>query len=76
MRAPGVLGTIGLAVTLAFALPLAVFGATLLADGRPLGAVFVAIAAAMILVERHLTNPFDPTDLIDIVSNRRSRDDD
>ena len=44
----GILDTVALAVALAFAVPLAIFGATMLRAGDPLGAVFVALAVALV----------------------------
>ena len=75
MQSPGILDLVGLAVTLAFAIPLGAFGVSLLFSGRPLGAVFVGLAALMIAVERYLTNPLDPTDVADAVVDRVTRDD-
>ena len=54
---PGVIGTLQLAVTLAFALPVGLMGATFLADGRPLGAAFLALAVLMLAGQHYLTTP-------------------
>lgn len=56
---PGVIGTIKLAATLAFALPVGLMGATFLADGRPLGAVFLVVAVGMVVVQRVVFTPED-----------------
>lgn len=67
MRAPGIVGTLQLAVVLALAAPLFVFGVDWLLGGRYLlGGTFVAIAALMLLMQWRLTNPFDPGDLAEI----------
>lgn len=50
----------GLAATLLFAVPVAMFGADLLLRGRPVGLVFLVLAVAMVAVEEYL---LDPTDL-------------
>ena len=65
---------IGLAVTLAFAIPVGAFGVSWLLDGRPLGVAFVALAALMIAVERYLTNPLDPTDVGEAIVDRVTRE--
>lgn len=59
--AKGILGTIGLALTLVFAIPVALLGVQFFVlDGRPLlGVAFLAIAALMITVEEYLTMPTD-----------------
>jgi hypothetical protein len=59
--ARGVLETIGLALTLVFALPVALLGLQFLVlDNRPLlGAGFLAIALLMIAVEQYVTTPTD-----------------
>ena len=59
--ARSIMGMIGLAATLVFALPAAMLGLELLlVGGRPYaGAGLIVIAALMILVEEHLTTPGD-----------------
>ena len=59
--ARGVLETIGLALTLVFALPVALLGLQFLVlDNRPLlGAGFLVIALLMIAVEQYVTTPTD-----------------
>lgn len=59
--ARSILGTIGLAVTLVFAIPVALLGLQFLAfDGRPaLGLAFLGIAVLMVAVEEYLTTPTD-----------------
>jgi len=70
MRAPGLVGTIQLAVVLVFALPVALFGIQWLLDGRPLGLAFLALAAAMLALPHFLTNPFDPADVAEAAVGR------
>lgn len=67
MRSPGIIETIQLAVVLAFAAPLMFFGVEWLLQGRLLGTVFVFLGVVMLLLERYLTNPFDPGDLLERV---------
>lgn len=55
----GVIDTLQFALTLAFALPVGLMGATFLLDGRPLGAAFLVVAAGMVLVQQYLTTPKD-----------------
>lgn len=56
----GIIGLVGLAITVAFAIPIALFGLSLLADGATLvGAAFVGIAALMVVLEELLTTPGD-----------------
>lgn len=58
--ARGILDTIGLAGTVLFAAPVALFGADLLVRGNPLqGGAFLGIAALMILVPRYVRTPSD-----------------
>jgi hypothetical protein len=62
----GILGTIGLALTLVFAIPVALLGLQFLAlDGRPLvGIAFLAIAVLMVGIEEYLTTPTDLPGLV------------
>jgi hypothetical protein len=56
----GILGMIGLAATLAFAIPLALLGLQDLVAGRTTSAaVFLGIAVLMVLIEEYLTTPMD-----------------
>ena len=60
MSKPGIIGTLQLAATLVFALPVGLLGVQFLLDGRTLfGAGFVAIAALMVALEEYLTTPTD-----------------
>ena len=56
---PGIIGTLQLAVTFAFALPVALLGAMLLADGNLLGVPFLALSAVMLVAQQYLTTPSD-----------------
>jgi hypothetical protein len=64
--AKGILGTIGLALTLVFAIPVALLGLQFLAlEGRPLvGVAFLAIAVLMVGIEEYLTTPTDLPGLV------------
>ncbi|WP_224447891.1 DUF7533 family protein [Haloprofundus salilacus] len=56
----GILDTVGLAATLVFAIPVAVYGVEQLASGETLfGVALLAVAAAMVLVPRYVTTPDD-----------------
>ncbi|MFB6138415.1 MAG: hypothetical protein ABEJ42_08800 [Halobacteriaceae archaeon] len=55
----GVLDLLSLGAALAVAFPLAVFGASELAAGRTIGAVFLALAAGLVAVQHLLTTPTD-----------------
>ncbi|WP_254543212.1 DUF7533 family protein [Halomarina pelagica] len=58
--ARGIIGTLQLAVTVAFAAPIALLGLSFLRSGETLlGAGFVAFAVLMLLVEEYLTTPQD-----------------
>jgi len=70
MRAPGLVGTVQLAVVLVFALPVGLFGLQWVLDGRPLGLAFLGLAAAMLALPHFLTNPFDPTDVAEAAAGR------
>lgn len=55
-----ILGTLGLALTLAFALPVGYAGVVLLSEGRTtFGAVLLVVAVLMVLIERYVTTPMD-----------------
>ncbi|MEF8841562.1 MAG: hypothetical protein V5A62_08035 [Haloarculaceae archaeon] len=56
----GILGLVGLAVTLAFAIPVGLLGLDMLTRGDTLlGAGFLAVAVLMVLLQEHLTTPGD-----------------
>ncbi|WP_435180219.1 DUF7533 family protein [Halorussus sp. AFM4] len=56
----GIIGTLQLAATLVFALPVGLLGVQLLLDGqRLLGGLFVVVAVAMVVLEEYLTTPTD-----------------
>lgn len=56
----GIIGMIGLAVTLAFALPIALFGLDRLVGGETvIGAAALGIAVLMVVLEEYLTTPSD-----------------
>ncbi|MFC6836620.1 DUF7533 family protein [Halomarina ordinaria] len=58
--ARGIIGTLQLAVAVAFAAPVALLGLSFLRGGDTLlGAGFLAFAVLMILVEEYLTTPQD-----------------
>jgi hypothetical protein len=58
--AKGIIGTIQLAITLAFAIPVGLLGLDKLLAGETLiGGVFLAIAVLMVVLEEYLTTPTD-----------------
>ena len=60
MSKPGIIGTLQLAATLVFALPVGLLGVQFLLDGRTLfGAGFVVVAVLMVALEEYLTTPTD-----------------
>jgi len=65
MTGTGILGTIKLAATLVFALPVGLLGLQFLLDGRMLAGVgFVVVAVLMVALEEYLTTPTDvPTSI-------------
>ncbi|WP_115865199.1 DUF7533 family protein [Halorussus litoreus] len=65
MTGTGILGTIQLAATLVFALPVGLLGLQFLLDGRILAGVgFVVVAVLMVALEEYLTTPTDvPTSI-------------
>lgn len=65
MSKPGIVGTVQLAATLVFALPVGLLGGQFLLDGRTLlGTGFVVVAALMVGLQEYLTTPTDvPTAL-------------
>lgn len=54
-----ILDLVSLAVALAFALPIGLFGAELLLGGDPLGVAYVAIAGGVLAAQHVLTTPED-----------------
>lgn len=61
MRASmGIMDTIGLAASLVFAIPVAIFGLNRLVDGQTLlGGGLLLVAALMVLLPQKLTTPMD-----------------
>lgn len=58
--ARSIMGTIGLAATVALAAPIALFGVNRLLDGNTVvGAAAIGVAILMLLVEEYLTTPTD-----------------
>lgn len=58
--ARSILGTVGLALTLAFAIPVAFLGLDkLLAGETVVGGAFLGLAVLMVLVEEYVTTPMD-----------------
>ena len=56
----GILGLVGLAVTLAFAIPVGLLGLDMLSNGNTLvGGAFLAFAVLMVLLQEYLTTPGD-----------------
>lgn len=56
----GIIGTLQLAVTLAFAIPVAMFGADLLLKGQTAyGVAALGIAVLMVALEEYITTPAD-----------------
>ena len=58
--ARSILGTLGLALTLAFALPVAYLGAEFLLDGKTTqGLLFLGLAVLMVGIQEYVTTPMD-----------------
>jgi hypothetical protein len=58
--ARGILGTIGLAATLVFAIPVGLLGLNFIVDGRHLlGVGFLLVAVLMVVLQEYVTTPFD-----------------
>ena len=57
MRLPGLIDLIGLAVTLAFAFPVGMFGLNMALDGRPIGYGLFALAVLMVVLPHYLWSP-------------------
>jgi hypothetical protein len=56
----GILGLVGLAVTLAFAIPVGLLGLDMLTKGNTLlGGGFLAVAVLMVVLQEYLTTPGD-----------------
>lgn len=56
----GILGLVGLAVTLAFAIPVGLLGLDMLTKGNTLvGGTFLAFAVLMVLLQEYVTTPGD-----------------
>ena len=56
----GILNTLGLVVTLAFALPVALLGVNLVVSGRTtIGVALVVVAVLMVMVKQYVTTPDD-----------------
>lgn len=53
------MGTVTLAATLVFAIPVFLLGVDFVTSGNPLGWVFVVLAVLMVVVEEYLTTPGD-----------------
>lgn len=70
MRAPGLIGLIQLAIPVAFAIPVGLFGLSWLLDGRILGAGFLGLALLMVGIPYALTNPLDPGDVAEAAVER------
>ncbi|MFB6132193.1 MAG: hypothetical protein ABEJ44_02155 [Halanaeroarchaeum sp.] len=68
----GMLDMVALAVTLAFAMPIGVFGVRLLFEGRILpGITGVAVAVGLVVVEQFLWTPGDvPQDVLSAIVRR------
>lgn len=55
----GIVGTVGLAVTLAFALPIGLLGLQRAVQGDSMGVVLVVVAVLMVAIEEYLVTPTD-----------------
>jgi hypothetical protein len=56
----GILGLVGLAATLAFAVPVGLLGLDMLSKGNTLvGGGFLAVAVLMVVLQEYLTTPGD-----------------
>jgi hypothetical protein len=59
-RVVGIISTLQLAVTLAFALPVGLLGVQYLVSGRtPIGVALVVVALLMVVIEEYVTTPTD-----------------
>jgi hypothetical protein len=58
--AKSIIDTVTLALTLVFAIPVALMGGNFLLSGQPiLGSTFVVLAVLMVVIEEYLTSPTD-----------------
>lgn len=55
----GVIGLVKFAATLAFAVPVALYGLERVHAGHELGWAFLGLALLMLAAERYVTTPFD-----------------
>ena len=55
----GIIGWIGLAATLAIAVPIAIMGVEFVLTGNPLGWALLAVAALAVVVEEYANRPGD-----------------
>ena len=63
MKLPGIIDLIGLAVTLAFALPVGMFGFNMAVEGRAIGYGLLALAVLMVALPQLLWSPPSASDL-------------
>jgi hypothetical protein len=74
---PGILDLVSLAVVLALAVPMGLFGAELLLDGHAVGAAYLALAGVLVVGQHVLTTPDDlPTRAVQYVVGAAVRDPD
>jgi len=60
----GLFDTIGMLVALVFAIPIGIFGVDQLVRGELSGVVFIAMAVALVAIERYLITPTDIPSII------------
>lgn len=74
----GIISTLQLAVTLAFALPVGLLGVRFLLTGRTLfGVALVVVAVLMVGLEEYVTTPTDaPAEAAELVADAVVKDDD
>ncbi|PSQ09857.1 hypothetical protein BRC93_11725 [Halobacteriales archaeon QS_5_70_15] len=72
----GILGLVGLAATLAFAVPVGLLGLDMLTRGDTLlGGGFLAVAALMVVLQEYLTTPGDvPERVVDRLVGRVAKE--
>jgi len=70
MRAPGLVDTIQLAISLVFAGPLGIFGLNMALDGRPVGWGLVVVAVLMVVLPYYLWSPPGLGDLASAAAGR------
>ena len=77
MKLPGLIDLIGLAVTLAFALPVGMFGLNMAMDGQPVGFGLIVVAALMVVLPHYLWSPPSVGDLaggaVDRLAGKKER---